>query len=279
VRESKNRHPRQVELTDAALEAFRRLKSASARDSETLVWPEWQERGAQAVSSRFKTIARRSGRPSLRLHDLRHAFCSRLAQAGVPLPTIATLAGHTTWLTTQRYASHLPEGATRAAIASMQRKEECDTDRRRYTSRRARSPRSQLLLEGSHPSIALSFASHYRELPFDLAPMLEFTFRTREIRAICEQDTAAAAQFGPAVAAALRKRLADLAAASHAFELPVGDVRLDPSCSDGTVCLVDLDAEWVLRFRVGHADIMRKPDGTVDWGAVSRIQVVEVLRR
>jgi integrase len=127
VRESKNRRPRQVELTDAAYDALQCLKSQSAGAPAAPVWPEWQQRGAQAVSSRFKTIARRSGRPSLRLHDLRHAFCSRLAQAGVPLPTIAVLAGHTTWLTTQRYSSHMPDGATRAAITAMQRKEK-DTE-------------------------------------------------------------------------------------------------------------------------------------------------------
>ena len=126
VRESKNRRPRQVELTDAASDALRSLvpqRTVAASADRIFVWPEWQQRGPQAVSSRFKTAARRAGRPTLRLHDLRHGFCSRLAQAGVPLPTIAALAGHTTWLTTQRYASHLPEGATRDAIAAMQRKE------------------------------------------------------------------------------------------------------------------------------------------------------------
>ena len=64
----------------------------------------------------FKTVAKRAGMPDLRLHDLRHAFCSRLAQAGVPLATIAKLAGHESLTTTERYARHIPEGATRAAI-------------------------------------------------------------------------------------------------------------------------------------------------------------------
>jgi integrase len=127
VRESKNRRPRQVELTDAALHALRSLaaqRTVTSSAERSFVWPEWQRRGPQGVSSRFKTVARRAGHPTLRLHDLRHGFCSRLAQAGVPLPTIAALAGHTSWLTTQRYASHLPEGATRDAIAALQRKEQ-----------------------------------------------------------------------------------------------------------------------------------------------------------
>lgn len=124
VRRSKNRRPRQVELTVEAQAAFRVLldqRSAVPIKGPDLVWPEFAERNPQAVSSRFKTVARRAGFPHLRLHDLRHGFCSRLAQAGVPLPTISALAGHQSWLTTQRYASHVPEGATKAAIRAMER--------------------------------------------------------------------------------------------------------------------------------------------------------------
>lgn len=108
--------------------------------------------------------------------------------------------------------------------------------------------------------------------------MLEFAFLTREVRTLCEQDTAALAHLGPAVAAALRRRLADLEAASHAFELPVGNVRLDTSFPDGSVCLVDLDEGCVLRFRAGHAAPPLRPEGTVDWFSVSRIQIMEILR-
>jgi hypothetical protein len=108
--------------------------------------------------------------------------------------------------------------------------------------------------------------------------MLEFTFLNREIRRLCEQDTAASARFGPEVAAALRKRLADLEAASHPWEPPVGNVRLDGSFADGRVCLVDLDDGWALRFRVGHAEPPLSPEGTVDWHSVSRIQIMDVLR-
>lgn len=41
-------------------------------------------------------------------HTLRHTYCSRLAQAGVPLQRIAMLAGHTTIKTTMRYAHLIP---------------------------------------------------------------------------------------------------------------------------------------------------------------------------
>lgn len=122
VRKSKNRRTRQIELSKRATETFRWLQEGRGPlplRGVDLVWHEWREKGPQAVSSRFGTVARRAGFEGLRLHDLRHGFCSRLAQAGVPLATIAALAGHTTWMTTQRYASHVPEGATRAAIRQM----------------------------------------------------------------------------------------------------------------------------------------------------------------
>ena len=107
--------------------------------------------------------------------------------------------------------------------------------------------------------------------------MVEFAFLTRELRTLCEQDTAAHARLGPAVAATFRRRLADLEAASHIFELPVGNVRLDPSYSDGSVCLLDLEDGWQLRFRAGHAALPLGQDGRVDWLSVSRIQIMELL--
>lgn len=123
VRRSKSKRPRQIELTSTALSVLRWLndqKPPVPFSGPHLVWPEWSHKCPQSVSSRFKTIAKRAGFPTLTLHGLRHGFCSRLAQANVPLPTISALAGHTAWQTTQRYASHLPEGATRAAIVAME---------------------------------------------------------------------------------------------------------------------------------------------------------------
>ncbi len=94
------------------------------------VWFEWQDKRPQAVSSRFKAAARRAGFGDLRLHDLRHGFCSRLAQARTPLPTIGELAGHESVQTTARYASHLPDGAKESAIRAMQDAERAAAEKR-----------------------------------------------------------------------------------------------------------------------------------------------------
>jgi integrase len=49
-----------------------------------------------------------------RIHDLRHSYASILASAGLSLPIIGSLLGHTQAATTQRYA-HLMDDPLRAA--------------------------------------------------------------------------------------------------------------------------------------------------------------------
>ena len=55
-----------------------------------------------------------AGLPDLRWHDLRHLFCSGLAQGGVSLELIAELAGHSTPRMTQRYAHYSKKQLTEA---------------------------------------------------------------------------------------------------------------------------------------------------------------------
>jgi len=57
----------------------------------------------------FEGACHRAGIKDFRFHDLRHSFCSALAQRGVPLQTIAELAGHRTLVMAQRYAHLSPQ--------------------------------------------------------------------------------------------------------------------------------------------------------------------------
>lgn len=59
-------------------------------------------------------ILKRAGLEGVRLHDLRHSFASVGAAAGLGLPIIGALLGHTQAATTQRYA-HLGADPIRAA--------------------------------------------------------------------------------------------------------------------------------------------------------------------
>lgn len=51
----------------------------------------------------FKAACKKIGRQDMRLHDLRHSFCTSLAKAGVQIGTIADMAGHSTTRTTEKY--------------------------------------------------------------------------------------------------------------------------------------------------------------------------------
>jgi len=126
VRHSKNKRPREVPLTDRARAVVGDLRAA--RGPVPLVGedpmftelagrhPNW---GPLSVSLGFRKAAKKAGFTGLRFHDLRHAFCSRLAQLGVPLSTVAILAGHSSLTVTNRYARHVPKDATREAIARL----------------------------------------------------------------------------------------------------------------------------------------------------------------
>jgi integrase len=69
------------------------------------------------VSAPWRRIRRAAGLDDVRLHDLRHAFASVAASAGLALPIIGKLLGHTQAQTTQHLASD-PMKAAAAAVLS-----------------------------------------------------------------------------------------------------------------------------------------------------------------
>ena len=62
----------------------------------------------------WRTICKAAGLDGVRVHDLRHSYASILASAGLSLPVIGALLGHTQPGTTARYA-HLFDDPLRAA--------------------------------------------------------------------------------------------------------------------------------------------------------------------
>ena len=131
VRKSKSKRPREVPLTARAKSVVLELhavRSEPAKDQPDFVFshiaslkPSW---AATFVASKFRKAAKAAGFPTITFHGLRHAFCSRLAQSGVPLPTVKALAGHGSLALTSRYASHVPENAEAAAVKALESSDE-----------------------------------------------------------------------------------------------------------------------------------------------------------
>lgn len=57
----------------------------------------------------FQRCIRQAGLPPATIHDLRHTFAVHCAHAGVPLPRLQRLLGHSSPLMTMRYMKHAPE--------------------------------------------------------------------------------------------------------------------------------------------------------------------------
>lgn len=69
------------------------------------------------VSKRFNRALKRAGVREIRFHDLRHAFGTRCAAAGVPLRTLQARMGHADIKTTMVY-THYATGANEADLVN-----------------------------------------------------------------------------------------------------------------------------------------------------------------
>jgi integrase len=71
--------------------------------------------GADMLERDWRVIRAAAGLSDVRFHDLRHSFASTLVSAGLSLPIIGKLLGHSTPQMTHRY-SHLSDSPLRAAV-------------------------------------------------------------------------------------------------------------------------------------------------------------------
>ena len=103
---------------------------------------------------------------------------------------------------------------------------------------------------------------------------MELTFRTRELRTLCQEHDKAVTKMGEPAADALRTRIADLRAVTYLSELPAAR----PSIIDGNPPQLhfELRAGWLLRMAVGHQDVPRTAEGGLDQTRVRRARVVGI---
>ncbi len=100
---TKSGRPRAVPLTpEAARIARRRLP--------------WKGLTPKTLRSAFEAGRTAAGMPQVRFHDLRHAFGSWVAGAGIPLTELRDMMGHSSLTVTSRYA-HVAAGRLRETAA------------------------------------------------------------------------------------------------------------------------------------------------------------------
>lgn len=100
-----------IEMRDAA---ERRAKEKK-REPSPYVFPARVGDGPMVeIKTAWAALCKAAGIEGVRVHDLRHSYASMLASAGLSLPVIGALLGHTQPGTTARYA-HLFDDPLRAA--------------------------------------------------------------------------------------------------------------------------------------------------------------------
>ena len=103
---------------------------------------------------------------------------------------------------------------------------------------------------------------------------MELSFRTRELRSVCENEDKTASAFGSEVGDRLRRRLADLRAARTVHDLVAGRPRLS---GDRNAELRLLIAKgYKLYCRPNHNTLPEDDAGMIDWREVYRLQVMDI---
>jgi proteic killer suppression protein len=103
---------------------------------------------------------------------------------------------------------------------------------------------------------------------------MELSFRTRQLRAICEDDQAAARRFDEMTVRALHARLADLRAAETVRDLIAGSPEFSP---DQPMLTLDVVGGCYLVCRA-YLPLDKRSRRRIDWDIVRRIQVIEIRR-
>jgi integrase len=113
VRRSKSRKPREVPLLPSTVEMLRGRREARTGALVFGTRPSYD-----VLRQDVNVAAARTGIPHLRVHDLRHVYASHLVRAGVRVPTVAALLGHSDGgtLVLLRYGRWEPDDAADRAL-------------------------------------------------------------------------------------------------------------------------------------------------------------------
>ena len=121
IRITKNKRPRMVHATGRVLAMLLalRAKRVVPISGPDLIFADAAAGRCLAYAWRkaFKQAVAKIGRPELRFHDLRHLCAINLVRSGMDLPSVQAVLGHTSLISTLRYAEFQDDTAASRAAA------------------------------------------------------------------------------------------------------------------------------------------------------------------
>ena len=112
IQNTKNGKPKTVPLNQIAIGVIERKSEEKVRrlkNDFVFVSSHGTKIDRHNLRRAFNNAVRKAEIEDFKFHDLRHCFCTKLAQRGVDIYKIAKLAGHEDIRMTQRYSHHCPE--------------------------------------------------------------------------------------------------------------------------------------------------------------------------
>jgi integrase len=103
-----------VPLSAPARQLLAEIRAAQRPPCEQVFPGRYGHGHRETINKNWTRLLKAAAIERLRIHDLRHSYASHLASAGVSLPTIGALLGHSSPATTHRYA-HLFDDPLRKA--------------------------------------------------------------------------------------------------------------------------------------------------------------------
>src|SRR5262249_19233018 len=100
---TKQRTEHRVPLSAAAVQLLTEMRAQADNDADW-IFPARGGGHRPHINAAWIEARKAAKLDGVHLHDLRHAYASILASAGLSLPVIGALLGHTTTATTHRYA-------------------------------------------------------------------------------------------------------------------------------------------------------------------------------
>jgi integrase len=116
---TKSGRPRTVPLTQDAIAAIKSMPRTS-KTPYVFYHPASLTRWSEAKDP-WEEAREAAGYPRLRIHDLRHAYAIKLAEAGVPMEVISEMLGHhSVDFTKKHYAKYAPTWAGKTVLAALE---------------------------------------------------------------------------------------------------------------------------------------------------------------